>query len=74
MTSKGGTKQKSKSNSQSGKTHTKTQKVKAKTHTGNLNENDTNEDMYKRFVIKASEYRPEASSVDSKMSEKAWKS
>ena len=73
MTSKGGTKQKSISNNQSGKTHTKTQKVKAKTHTGNLKENDTNEDMYKLFVIKASEYRPEANSVDCKMSEKAWK-
>ena len=51
------TKQDSKSNSQFEKTHTKTQEVKAKkVYIGSLNENVTNEDIYKFFGLKTTEY------------------
>ena len=51
------TRQHSKSNSQSEKAHNKTQEVKAKKlYIGSLNENVTNEDIYKFFELKTTEY------------------
>ena len=68
------TKQHSKSNSQSEKAHNKTQEVEAKKiYIGNLNENVTNEDIYKFFGLKTTEYRRQTSSADLKMFEKAEK-
>ena len=63
-------KEHSKNNCQSEKTHNKTQKVKAKKiYIENLNENITNEDIYKLFGLKTTEYLHQTSSV--KMSGKA---
>ena len=68
------TKQHLKNNHQSEKTHNKTQEIKVeKTNMGNLNENVINEDIYKLFGLKTTEYLHQMSSVDLKMSEKAEK-
>ena len=44
-----------------------------KIYIGNLNENVTNEDIYKLFRLKTTEYLRQTSIVDWKMSEKAGK-
>ena len=57
-----------------GKTNNKTQEVKTKKkYIRSLNENITNEDIYKLFGLKTTEYLYQMSSADLKMFEKAKK-
>ena len=57
-----------------GKTNNKTQEIKTKKkYIRSLNENITNEDIYKLFRLKTTEYLYQMSSADLKMFEKAKK-
>ena len=57
-----------------GKTNNKTQEIKTKKkYIRSLNENITNEDIYKLFGLKTTEYLYQMSSADLKMFEKAKK-
>ena len=57
-----------------GKTNNKTQEVKTKKkYIRSLNENITNEEIYKLFGLKTTEYLYQMSSADLKMFEKAKK-
>ena len=57
-----------------GKTNNKTQEIKTKKkYIRSLNENITNENIYKLFGLKTTEYLYQMSSADLKMFEKAKK-
>ena len=57
-----------------GKTNNKTQEIKTKKkYIRSLNENITNEDIYKLFGLKTTEYLYQMNSADLKMFEKAKK-